>query len=61
MSNIFKALKNLTKQSPNLQGAIKTDIDSIVGKNSSPPNMAMQVILNNGSKMPRIGCEYIYL
>lgn len=61
MSGILKAIKNLTKQNQKLQDAIKTASDSAVNKKTFPPSsheMAAQVILNNGLKMPRIGCEY---
>lgn len=60
MSNILKAIKNLTKQSQKIQGAAKSASDnSVASKNLSSSDMAAQVILNNGLKMPRIGCEYI--
>lgn len=61
MSNIFKAIKNLTKPSQKLQDAVKTATDNTLSKNSSAPSthdMAAQVILNNGLKVPRIGRKY---
>lgn len=56
MSGLFKALRNLGKTTQKLQ-----DIQphKIVNTNhQSQLNMATQVILNNGNKIPRIGREY---
>lgn len=56
MSSLFKALKNLGKTTQKVQNI---QPPQIVNNNcQSQANMATQVILNNGIKMPRIGRKY---
>lgn len=52
MSSLFKAIKNLGKTTQKVQNIQPSQI---VNPDQGGSNMAAQVILNNGIKIPRIG------
>lgn len=53
MSSLFKAIKNLGKTTQKVQNIQPSQI--VNPNQGQPSNMAAQVILNNGIKIPRIG------
>lgn len=61
MSSIFKAFKNLGKvtQKANVEAAVQKSTEKVATTtNHNSKDMAAHVLLNNASKMPRIGCKY---